>query len=101
MIARWKCVFLAVAMVLSAPIAPIDRNTAAAQSPYQGAYQTGYDAGYPEGYRAGYHDGSEGRAHHYHPPDGYNPYTRGIHDGRHEGYTDGYRDGRNGANPRY
>lgn len=73
----------------------------AALAAHTRAYQTGYDEGYPQGYTRGYHDGSEGRRHHYHPPDGYDDYTQGLHDGRHDGYSEGYRDGRNGVQPRY
>lgn len=68
---------------------------------HEGDYKQGYDQGYPEGYRRGYHDGSEGRRSHYHPDEGYDPYTRGLHDGRHDGYQSGYRDGRRGVNPEY
>lgn len=59
-------------------------------------YQAGYDQGFAEGYYRGYHDGSEGRHHHYHAPDGYDPYTSGLHDGRHAGYSAGYDDARHG-----
>lgn len=65
------------------------------------SFQQGYDEGFPQGYRRGYHDGSEGRRNHYHPADGYDAYTRGLHDGRHDGYVEGFRDGRRGDEARY
>jgi len=88
-------------MILAAIAAIGLMSPAGALAAHDGTYQQGYDQGFAEGYGRGYHDGSEGRRHHYHAPDGYDSYTSGLHDGRHAGYSAGYDDARQGRPRRF
>ena len=57
------------------------------------AFTRGFQTGFGQGYEIGYGDGAAHRPHNFHPKDGFDDYTKGVHEGMHEGYNQGYADG--------